>query len=80
MKIHRTQKESEKVDLFFASLINRFNCAMFEVDHDHPDTPKADIFSLFNRAWVTFATEHNKKAKKNGADPNAFYDYAIKRD
>lgn len=73
-------KESEKVDLFFASLISRFHQAMFGVDHDSPDTPNVDVFSVFNRAWVTFCENWNKKAKKVGADKNAFYDYAIKRD
>jgi hypothetical protein len=79
-KYSRKSKETEKVDLFFASVINRFHYVLFEVDHDDPKTPNADIFSLFNRAWVTFATEWNKKAKKVGADPKAFEDYAIKRD
>jgi hypothetical protein len=76
----RKSKEAEKVDLFFASLINRFHQVMFGVDHDDPNTPNVDVFSLFNRAWVTFATEWNKKAKKIGADSKAFEDYAIKRD
>jgi hypothetical protein len=79
-KYSRKSKETEKVDLFFASVINRFHYVLFEVDHDDPKTPNADIFSLFNRAWVNFATEWNKKAKKIGADPKAFEDYAIKRD
>lgn len=76
----RKSRENERVDLFFASLINRFHQAMFGVDHDDPRTPKADIFSLFNRSWVTFAEAHNRKAKKIGADKDAFYNYAIKRD
>jgi phosphoketolase len=79
-KFTREGKENARVDLFFASLIDRFHTAMFEVDHDDPKTPKADVFALFNRAWVKFAEEHNKKVKKVGADPNAFYDYAIKQD
>jgi hypothetical protein len=76
----RKSKEAEKVDLFFASIVNRFHQAMFGVDHDDPKTPNVDIFSLFNRAWVHFATEWNKKAKKTGANVKAFEDYAINQD
>jgi hypothetical protein len=79
-KFSRASKENARVDLFFASLISRFHQALFNIDYDDPMTPKADVFSIFNRAWVHFATEHNKKVKHIGADPNAFYDYAIKRD
>jgi hypothetical protein len=79
MKFKR-DKENDRVDLFFNSLLERFHQAMFGVDHDDPKTPKVDVFSLFNRAWVHFAENHNKKAKKVGADPEAFYNYAIKRD
>lgn len=80
MKYSRRSKENEKVDLFFASLINRFHQALFMVDYDDPKTPNADVFQIFNRAWVTFCTNWNKKAKKVGADKEAFYNYAIKRD
>jgi hypothetical protein len=80
MKLHRKQKESEKVDLFYASLISRFHQVMFGVDHDDPNTPNADIFSLFNKAWIGFCEDYNKKCKHHAANPQAFYDYAIKRD
>jgi hypothetical protein len=76
----RKAKEEEKVDLYFASIVNKFHHAMFGVDHDDPRTPKVDVFEIFNRSWVKFATEWNKKAKKIGADKDAFYNYAIKRD
>lgn len=79
-KYSRRSKENEKVDLFFASIVSRFHQSMFGVDHDDPKTPKADIFQLFNRAWVKFAEDWNKKAKKVAADRDAFYNYAIKRD
>jgi hypothetical protein len=79
-KFTRASKENNKADLFFASLIDRFHTAMFAIDHDDPKTPNVDLFSMFNRAWVHFATEHNKKAKHQGVNPDAFYDYAIKRD
>ena len=79
-KYSRKSKESDSVDLRFASIVNRFHQAMFEVDHDDPKTPNVDVFSIFNRAWVSFANEWNKKAKKIQANPKAFEDYAIKRD
>lgn len=76
----RRSKENDTVDLYFASIVNRFHQILFDVDHDDPRTPKVDIFQLSNRAWVTFAENWNKKAKKVFVDKNAFYDYAIKRD
>jgi hypothetical protein len=80
MNYSRKSKENERVDLQFASLVDKFHKAMFTVDHDDPRTPKVDIFSMFNRSWVTFATNWNKQCKKITADPKAFYNYAIKRD
>jgi hypothetical protein len=79
-KYSRKSKENEKVDLYFASLINRFHQFMFEVDHDDPRTPNADIFQMSNLAWITFAERWNKQAKKVFVDKDAFYNYAIKRD
>ena len=76
----RKNKENEQVDLFFASLINRFHQAMFTVDYDDPKIPNVDVFGIFNRAWVTFAEAHNDKAKQIAADKDAFYNYAIKQD
>jgi hypothetical protein len=80
MKLHRKQKESEKVDLFYASLISRFHQAMFGVDHDDPKTPNVEIFSIFNRAWLQFCEDYNKKCKHYKANTQAFYDYAIKQE
>lgn len=76
----RKSKEAESVDLFFASIINRFHEVLFMVDYDDPKTPNVDVFAIFDRAWVSFCTDWNKKAKKTGANPKAFFDYAIKRD
>lgn len=76
----RKSKEAERVDLYYASIIDKFHKAMFAVDHDDPNTPNVDVFAIFNRGWITFATEWNKKAKKTGANPKAFEEYAIKQD
>lgn len=79
-KYSRVSKENEKADLFFASIIDGFHRAMFTVDHDDPRVPNIDIFQMFNRRWIMFCSEWNKKAKKVFVDKDAFYNYAIKRD
>lgn len=76
----KKQIESDRVDTFFASLLDRFHKALFGLDHDHPDTPKADFFIIFNKAWLNFCERHNEKAKHYKANKEAFYDYAIKKD
>lgn len=50
---------------------------MFSVDHDDPKTPDIKLFEMFNRSWVTFATNWNKKAKRTYADPDLFYNYSM---
>ncbi len=79
-KYSKKGKEEYTVDLRFASIIDRFHQVLFTVNHDDPKVPNVDIFSIFNRAWVDFATEWNKQAKKVLVDPKAFENYAINQD
>jgi hypothetical protein len=79
-RFHKKEREHNNADLFFASLIQRFHQALFGVDHDDPKTPKVNVFEIFNKAWISYCEEHNKKAKKVAVDPEAFYNYAIKQD
>jgi hypothetical protein len=76
----RKEREEEVADIFFASVVARFHQCLFSVDFDDPKTPNANVFEIFNKAWKTFAKEHNKKAKKIGANVNAFEEYAINQD
>lgn len=73
----RRSKEIKNIDVFYSNLLMKFHKAMFTIDFDDPKTPNVNVFDMFNRAWVAYANDFNKKAKRVGADPDKFFNYAI---
>lgn len=74
------EEENEKVDTYFAGLIQRFHRDLFNADFDDPKFVNINIFSLYDKAWRSYAREWNiKRGRTIMLDLEAFSDYAIKQ-
>jgi hypothetical protein len=78
----KSADQNERLDNYFAGLLERFHMHLFNVDYDNnPVAQKVDIFAMYNKAWKTYASEWNaRKDRVVACNPLLFEEYAIKQD